>query len=325
MTPAALAFALLLAADAAAPAPREDCDAIYEGRCREDYPRALACFRASQNWLMVAVMQLNGDGTPVDVAAARASLDAAEDLQKGLDSEEESDDLNKLDEIITTREKHPKAKAQRITYCGDIAAGNTLTLNECQAKDLERMVCAQAARLKKVRDRLDPATRAPFDKVVAAFAPFVKAEGNRAYAEYVDGSIRNQWAMGQEELVRKNFEAIVMILTGDAAAVPKAPRPLAEADGELNAVCREKVRSYAAYHEELAADDKDRNTAATLRHEIKEFREASHVSQRAWIRYRDAAVKLAAVRWPKVAGVEDVVRALITEDRIRELKASLDG
>src|SRR5262245_22044980 len=106
MSAVAMAFAVLLAAAAGAKAPREDCDAIYEGIGRaKEHARALACFRASKNWMWVAIMQLNGEGTPVDVAGARATLDAAEG--PGL---EQPGDLSALDDIITAREKDPKAK-----------------------------------------------------------------------------------------------------------------------------------------------------------------------------------------------------------------------
>jgi uncharacterized protein YecT (DUF1311 family) len=193
-----------------------------------------------------------------------------------------------------------------------VDAGTTLALNACIAKDLEKQVCAQAARLKNARDRLEPPARVPFDAMVAAFVPFVAAERDRAYHENIDGSGRNQWSMEQEELVRKNFDAIVKLLASDPAAPPKAPRPLAEADAELNAAYREKVRSYA----DAILWDVERT--------LKELRKKSHATQRAWIRYRDAAAKLAGTRWPKVAGIDDTARALITEDRIRELTHSLE-
>jgi uncharacterized protein YecT (DUF1311 family) len=273
--------------------------------------------------MMVAIMQLNGEGTPVDIRAARASLDAAQDLEeKGL-SPEQPGDLDELDKIITAREKHPKAKATRIT-CRSIASV-TVSLNECEARERAREVAAQAEQLGKVRARLEPAARAPFDKVTAAFWQFHDAEHRRAYQEYIDGSMRNQWAMWQQALLRKNFDAIVKVTAGELSTVPTAPRSLADADRELNIVYREKVRSYAAFHEDSAANASDASEAAIERQAIKEFRDLSHASQRAWIVYRDAAAKLAGVRWPKVSGIEDVVRALITEDRILELKATLDG
>lgn len=320
----AMLFSLLVATDAGAPPARENCDAIYDGLGQpKDYGRALKCYRASQNWMMVAIMQLNGEGTRVDIVGARASLDAAQDLEeKGL-SPEQSGDLDELDKIITAREKHPKAKAPRIT-CRDVATV-TVSQNECEARERGREVAAQTERLTKVRARLEPAARAPFDKMAASFVLFHDAEHHRAYQEYVDGSIRNQWAMWQQALLRKNFDAIVKIVAGDLSSVPTAARSLADADAELNAVYREKVRSYAAFHEDSAANARDPSMAATDRQAIKEFRETSRASQRTWIVYRDAAAKLAGVRWPKVSGIEDVVRALITEDRILELKETLGG
>jgi hypothetical protein len=307
---AALTLVLLTAAPAATDAS-EDCDAYHEGEGRKrDFAKALACYRAQEDWLMVAIMQLNGEGTPVDFAAARESL------AKARHDNPTSADEDALNEILTKREAAPAAKGPRVDFCRDVA-GTTPSLDVCRSRALARATAKDDAAITKVREGLAPSARATFDQTVSAFRAFVIAEGDRAYQESIDGTIRNQAAMGQESLVRRSF--MVFIRSVGGAAPPSSPRSLADADGELNAVYRERVRSYVTTWEQLASEASEPSTAATYEGYAADLREKSRGAQRAWIRYRDAAAELAAVRWPNVAVVKDVAKARITEDRIREL------
>jgi hypothetical protein len=319
-----LAAIALIALLAAAPAAQEppDCEALYYGDgVARDYKRALACFRAEPDWLMVAVMQLNGEGTPVDVAGARKSLEADEKEKGDEDQGAATEDQILLEAIIKKREADPKARGPRVDFCKDVA-GTTLTMNWCEARALEEENRAKQARIKEMRSRLDKSEWPAFDKLAAAFEPFVAAESKRAYQQYIDGTIRASFSMSQEKLVREHFVALVKRLSGDAEAVPKAARSFAEADAELNAVYRDEVRSTAGGWEEIAARITDKGIARTNRQYADDYRKLSRAAQHEWIRYRDAAGKLAATRWPKAAGVEDAVRALVTDDRIRELRNS---
>jgi hypothetical protein len=53
---------------------------------------------------------------------------------------------------------------------------------------------------------------------------------------------------------------------------------------------------------------------------VRDYRTKSRGAQPAWVRYRDAIAKLAVARWPAARDAEDLTRARITEDRIRELR-----
>jgi uncharacterized protein YecT (DUF1311 family) len=314
---------MIAALSAAQHAPRKtgpDCDALHDGKgVAQDYKQALACYRTEENWLMVAVMQLNGDGTAVDVAGARKSLEADEH-QSG-DHGAVTGDQQNLEAIIKNREADPKAMGPRVDFCEDVAS-TTPTLNRCQSRDLERETRAQAARLQELRSRLDRSLLPAFDEVAAAFEPFVVADATRVYQEYIDGTIRGAYALSQEKFDRSNFEALMKRLAGDGAAVPKAARAFAEADAQLNAVYRDLVRSTVGGWETAAASDGDAGLARAHRQYADDYRKASRAAQRSWIRYRDAAGKLAAARWPRSDGIEDAVRSIVTDDRIRELRYS---
>jgi hypothetical protein len=219
------------------------------------------------------------------VAGARASFKRLLGGDSFMDADAEA-----LNEIIKKREANPSTKGPHIEFCGDVA-GITPSLAYCQRRDENDKTAKDDSLLKKTRAQLEPRARPAFDGAVAAFRSFVKAESDRAYQRYVDGTIRNQASMDQEALVRRNFMARIKVLAGDPAAGPAAgPRPFAEADRELNAAYRGgRTKSRGAQH--------------------------------GWVRYRDAMAKLAAARWPDVHDAEELTRALVTEDRIRELRS----
>ena len=304
-----------------APAAQEDpeeCDNLYNGEGRpRDFGKALACYRAREDWVMVTIMQLNGEGAPVDIAGARATFQRH---LTGKSGGRDADD-DALEGIIEERSANPAAKGRRIDFCRDVAR-TTVSINPCDAQAMDRKARKGAAKFARLRDKLVPAARVPFDRTLRAFDQFVTAESDRVYQRNIDGSIRNQAATAQEGVLREHLAALmkVMVPVGAGAPPPGAPRPFADADRELNDVYRAEVRGYVADYEQRAKEAADPELATQCRTYAADYRTKSQNTQRLWVRYRDAAADLAAARWPAGTDVRDVARALITEDRIRELR-----
>ena len=318
MWEAAIALGMLLCAVDATPKEREDCDAYYNGEGGpKDLAKALACYRAQEEWTMLAIMQLNGEGTPVDVAGARASflrLVAA----KG-EKNQDMDDMT-LEKIIKEREAHPGPKARRIDFCRDVAM-TTISVNVCDAQEEERKASKGDTHLQKLRARLDPRMRAPFDRVVDTFHAFVPAESTRAYQAYIDGSIRNQFATSQEALLRSNFTKTLTLLTAPGgAAPPSLKRSLQVADRELNELYKADVGGYVSRWKKEEAEAKEPALKAQYAGWAADYQHDAHAAEHQWILYRDAMAKLAAARWPAAHEAEEVAKTLVTEDRIRELQ-----
>ena len=72
--PAATGAAATLASVSDSPSTvSDDCygDEFYYGWGRpRDVKKALACYRASNDWTMLAILQINGEGAPADIAQA---------------------------------------------------------------------------------------------------------------------------------------------------------------------------------------------------------------------------------------------------------------
>jgi len=297
------------------PAVPEDCGALYKGEGqRRDFAKALACFRAQGDWMMVAIMQVNGEGTPVDLRGARASVDRVES---------KDNDVEAMLKIIAQREANPKLKGRRVDFCKDIAM-TTPSWNSCQFVSEGRKTAKNDAQLKQIRTGLDSRVGPAFDRAKAAFERFVKAEGDRVYQEYIDGSIRNQEAMDQEARARRNLMATIKALVTGTADRLVLRRPFAEADKELNVVYSDNVSAYVKSNLESAEDadrSHDARGAAEHRANIDDYKAKARGAQHEWVRYRDAMGDLAAARWPQILDARQRARTIVTEDRIRELRA----
>lgn len=292
----------------AAPKPLENCDALYYGEGRtKDYAKALACYRSQGDWEMVAILQLNGEGTPVDVAAARLSF-------RQMQHEGIADgDADALDRVLKQRETKPNARPRHLDFCADLAA-TTPSLGYCARRKENDVAAKDDRRLVELRARIEPAARSVFDAAVATFRPFVDAEGDRTYQKWIDGTIRGQASIAEESFVRANFMAEIEVLAKAGASGPQpGPRSFADADRQLNIVYRGDVR-----------DDGSAPSADAAAHQawLRDYRAKSRATQHLWVRYRDAMAQLAVARWPENSEVATVTRALITEDRIRELTPS---
>lgn len=295
------------------PPPCSGDDFYYASDKPRDVVKALACYRECDDWIMVAILQLNGEGTPVDIAGARASFNR--------DTSEDGDH-HALDRIIKEREANPTAKFPRVDFCRDVAY-RTDSLYGCRLREEQKKTAKSDSQVAKLRVGLDARARAAFDSAQAAYTKVAHADRGRAYQEYIEGAARDQFAMDQEARVRRNFMATLKKVIAGPAADLINRRSFADADKELNVVYSGNLSSYVKYNEESAVDAEGRrNTelAAEYRQRSSDYKTKSRAAQHEWVRYRDAMGDLAAARWPSHPGVRDVARTLVTEDRICELR-----
>ena len=155
---------------------------------------------------MVAIMQLNGEGTPVDVPGARATFRRLVGSDGFMDA-----DAQALDKILRQREKHPGGKSRHIDFCADVA-GITPSLGYCSRREEDRAEGRDQKILDTTRTRLADDARPVFDAAVEAFRSFVAAEGERTYEKYIDGTIRAQASTYAESFARADFMRAVQLL-----------------------------------------------------------------------------------------------------------------
>jgi len=198
------------------------------------------------------------------------------------------------------------------------AKSTTPSLAYCTSVQESGVAAKDDQHLAELRTGLEPGARLAFDAARAAFGGFVGAEGRLVYQEYIDGTIRSEASINGQSFARANFMAQMESVAKAGSAGPKpAKRSFADADAALNAAYRENLRSYASTYDGLGKGDA--TAEKTYRTYVRDYKAESHAAQHQWVRYRDAMARLAAARWPGNPEVEDITRALVTEDRIREL------
>jgi hypothetical protein len=257
---------------------------------------------------MVAVMQLNGEGGPRDVAAARASFDRLSRAQgTTLDA-----DAQALREVLQKREKSPDGP--RIDFCKEIAQ-TTVSTNACLARQERQESAAARQAVGRVRLLLSAPRQALLDQVALAQERLVQADGRRLYQQYAEGTVRGPAAMQQQLIVRRHFVARLdqWVLHPPA---PTAGQSLAEADRALEAAHRQSQADFLEAYGPRPGDSAE--IASTHRRYVAGYQRAVAESRRAWTAYRQAWTRLLASVAPGKAASAAAVA--LTAERLAEVK-----
>lgn len=238
--------------------------------------------------VMLMTIYANGRG-------ARRDLDVAIHLACGIEGAPAESDGRVLH---LAQLKRKGRKGDDFHFCNDVTSG--LAMGYCASHEAG----IAGARRKAAWDRLlsgwTAAEKRLFEPLASAHEAFVEAHGSGEID--LSGTARAAMQIGAEEALRDEL----LELVGSLAAGAMPPHRAGEyraADAHLNAAYR-KARAAAA-----AAGD-DVAPGAVTRTGILE-------AQRAWLRYRDAFLAFAAVKFPRVP--RDALAAWLTSRRIAML------
>jgi hypothetical protein len=312
---------LFLVLAALSPARAEEaappsCDVFYFGIGQQrDVRHAFACELAkpepNRNWVLIAVMYLNGEGTARDLGRAREALAHVPGEGCGVT-------CAALDEVLRRQEGAPKRRYARVDYCKDIAQ-TTIDVNYCLGVAARKDALTRKRQEKDLMADLAPPARKRFAALAQAFARFKDADGTREYQNFRDGTIRGEAAAIMEERVTKHYREALAAWGPQAKGAPASPRPLAEADRELNEIYRrimtEVDAAIAEARAAATADDGEERVQAAIG-----VKTATRDAERAWLRYAAAWQSFIAAERPQDAEATQALRAFLTEQRIRELK-----
>jgi uncharacterized protein YecT (DUF1311 family) len=182
-------------------------------------------------------------------------------------------------------------------FCDDVTSG--LAMGHCaghhQRIDVGRREAALAAMM---RD-WTPAERQAFVPLQKAHAAWVEARGGGEVD--MSGTARAAMQIGAEEAAREEFAEMLRLLSGGGAPLYTSAHYRA-ADAALN----------AAYRKAMREADAENDIGAVTRTGIRD-------AQRAWLRYRDAFLAFARVKWPGVSS--ESLAAWLTIERTKMLAA----
>lgn len=261
----------------------DDCDsgALYYGHGgRPDPARARRCAfleaEAEQpggDWpfggrAMLMTIYANGAGVPRDL-----------DLAIRYACELNSAPAESHGRVMHLAGMKGEAAPDEFHYCDDVTSG--LAGGQCAAFEQRRRNAGRAAELRALTAGWSAAERAALARLAGAFSAFEEAlvEGE------VDlrGTLRGAFAVAAEDRLRdQHLDMLRRLARGRAPRFGAAQ--LQSADARLN-------RGYRSAMAGLRADSEENCCGAPTAEGLRR-------SQRAWLRYRDAFIAFAAVKFP---------------------------
>lgn len=306
----------LVAIASAGAAESELCDVHYFGiGVEKDFARALACEMAEpeerRDWLLLAVMHVNGEGTPRDLRRAREALGHLRPDSCGAS-------CAVLREILRRQEAAPAKKHPRVDFCKDVAV-TTPDANYCLGIEARKRDVRHKRQARALAVDLSPEARKKLAALEQALAAFKKADGLREYENFREGTIRSEASEEMQARVAKHYQAALAAWGPKSTQPAVAGRPLAEADRELNEVYRGIMDGLNAgiAEAQAAPDSEEKKTRVEDETRIKT---TTRDAQRAWLRYAEAWKAFVKSLRPGDAEALEGLRAFLTEQRIRELK-----
>jgi len=317
----AIAACLLSPVAVHSAADEKDCGDYYFGiSSPPDFHKALRCYEREQAWDFLILMYLNGEGTPVDLHKAE---DLLKDWQKagpayGADSLQAA----ALRKAIEERKQNPDKTYPHLDYCTDVA-GDTVAINFCAGIDDQIAERDFKLTMAATKAKLTRSEAIIFDRMIAAFTAFKRAESRRMYLQYIDGTIRGVAAMEQAAFVRDQFLALIRDAIEHHALEPADDRAYKTADDELNQVYRNDVREYAQGFEDRIREDSFKDFRDLYRGYIADYKKAAREVQIHWIQYRDLWAELARSLYKDRGKALDAavsMKTAVTKIRVKELR-----
>jgi uncharacterized protein YecT (DUF1311 family) len=182
-------------------------------------------------------------------------------------------------------------KGQDFNFCDDITSG--LAMGYCASHEENMAGARREAALAAMTAGWTPAEKRAFERLRAAHSAYVEAHGSGEVD--MSGTARGAMAIEAEEALRDQFLALLRDLSAGHAPRYDAGGYKA-ADSKLNAAYRALMRAT------VPVDSPGPVT-----------REGIQGAQRAWLRYRDAFLAFAAVKYPTLSS--DSLAAWLTDQR----------
>lgn len=185
------------------------------------------------------------------------------------------------------------------SYCDDITSG--MAAGVCAAHQASIVDAARSDKLDSLTRSWTAAERKSFRHLLTSMRTYAQVSGENEVD--LSGSARAAFTIEREQQVGDDLMRLIDLLQADALPVASAAE-YQGADARLN----------HAYRKIMAIEpEADRRIdAGTV------TQSGIRVAQRSWLRYRDAWITFAAVKYPQVSAAS--VQAELTRQRIQDLQ-----
>ena len=284
-----------------------------------DYAKALNLCRADNSGAFVALMYLNGEGTPRDLNKAEAALNV---WKQNNPDQFSTSQAAALDKVIKRCRRATTEACPRLDYCKDLAEG-TLDLEICDAAEQVSSEAALSRTIARIRNTLSANDREKFDRLVVNFKAYQDQEAGRAYDAVGNAMERGLAGTGQAAFVRDNFLKLMAETIESRKLKPVGLTTYRALNAQLDRVYERSIyRIVQSWQEDLRnpifKDHWDEEKSY-----IKEYEESARESQAQWVKFRDSCADLASSLYRHQAGRFDPavsMKAAVTKLRIAELR-----
>jgi uncharacterized protein YecT (DUF1311 family) len=238
---------------------------------------------------MLAVIYANGNAVPQDIPLAKRLVCEASGAPAEIHIR-----LEHLDEI-----KSKSASSQPFKFCDDITSG--FMEGFCAAYQSELADGKRTETLQALAMRLSQGQREAFDQLTKSEQAYALAHAKGEID--LSGTARAMYQIDAEDTLRDDF--IAALQSFEAGRFPKGSVPsYRDADTKLNVVYRQSIANAEEHKNEYGAIQP----------------EGIRDTERAWLKYRDAWVTFAKLRYPSVGPEAWLI--LLTKDRTSILDGS---
>jgi uncharacterized protein YecT (DUF1311 family) len=284
-----------------------------------DYAKALNLCKANNSGAFVALMYLNGEGTPRDLQKAEAALKVWE--QKNPDQFSNSQ-AAALEKAINGCRRAGTEACPRLDYCKDLAEA-TLDLEICDAAQQLSSETDFSRSIAQAKSTLSASEGAEFDGVVANFRAYQDQESGRAYDAVGNGMERGLAGTGQAAFVRDNFLKLIAETIESRKLKPVGLTTYRALKAQLDRVYERSIRRIVQSWQEDLRNPTFKDHWDEEKSYIKEYEESARESQAQWIKFRDSCADLASSLYRGQASQFDPavsIKAAVTKLRIAELR-----
>lgn len=296
------------------------CADIYYGIGQPvDYSKAYACFKAHSIYEYMIVMQLNGEGVPRDVHKAEALMQAW--LQADPDNANSVDETG-MEGILNGRLQDNNPNPPKVEYCKDVGY-TTISMDFCAAVNDRMEQHNYDATMSSIRAGLNTQQAAIWDRMQVVFAEYQKAEGERLFQQYADGTIRGVVYQGQISYVRANFLKLMQDVFVTKGLAPVSTEESKKLEAQLKSAYQADVDKYADGQSYLNGIDSSADDKKQYADNIAEYRSDAENSQNTWYKLRDLCAALASSVYKK-KGVDWSASMAVAMAKIRVIDIQND-
>ena len=250
--------------------------------------------------MYLMMMYLNGDGVVASPQKAQEIYEKAS----------EAGPYELVEEIIKKRLANPNGTFERIT-CSDISLG-TIDMNACESWKADAKDNENSKRIVNIGNQLNSQAKNELLEINKQFEVLKNYDGQRVYMEHIDGTIRGLARAGMESYLLDRHMKRIEDLLVNKNLIKINLEELKKADDELNKEYQAKL-----------LEGKEMRDGSRHPELLDDYEPITRKAQNAWIKYRDAWVRILKIVKPKdmesESDIENSIKARLSKERIEEL------